>query len=193
MSPRRVVRRVVKVAWLYLLDPSAAPRTFRGDDTYRKCQELNGLNEKGEATAKYVLLDGSAEMYERCAPEVWRFVRTLFTLCSLLLSLLLSPYFFFNFNFKQAYGTKICFQGADQRVFFLLADCVLFWACLGSNGPQWRVCKTPQCCVATVGEQHHLNCRPLPFFSFLFYINRGDTVTKAREWREIGGLWRLWF
>lgn len=69
MSPRRVVRRVVKVA-RYLLDPSAAPRTFRGDDTYRKCQGLNGLNEKGEATAKYVLLDGSAEMYERCAPQV---------------------------------------------------------------------------------------------------------------------------
>lgn len=170
MSPHRAVRRVVKVPWLYLLDPSAAPRTFRGDDTYRKCQELNGLNEKREATAKYVLLAGSAEMYERCAPEVWWRVRTLFTLCSLLLSLLLSPFFFFmsisisNRNMEQKFVSRVLIIG----FFFLLADCVLFWACLGSNSPQWRFCKTPPCCVATVGEQHHLNCRPLPFFfSFL--------------------------
>lgn len=169
MSPRRVVRRVVKVAWLYLLDPSAAPRTFRGDDTYRKCQELNGLNEKGEATAKYVLLDGSAEMYERCAPRG-------LTMCPYLVYTLLPVAFFAPFTFfffsisisnrhmEQKFVSRVLIRG----FFFLLADCVLFWACLGSNGPQWRVCKTPQCCVATVGEQHHLNCRPLPFFFFPF-------------------------
>lgn len=104
------------------LIPFAAPHTFRGDDTYIKCQALNGQNEKGEATAKYVLLAGSAEMYERCAPEVWRPVRTLFTLCSLLLSFLLSP-FFFQFQFQTGIWNKNLFPGCwSEGSFFFFSS-----------------------------------------------------------------------